>query len=156
MPASPEKDYQNTLVGLLEMFGYVTEHSYPLLTKQGFWRTGSTLKGKPDLIALRAPRLLAIEVKVPPNRIEPEQRCVLSLYAAIPCARAWLVTPTDPPWADLQAWVRHPKDAPVAHGFDVMDPLEARAELKRLAKERNVSKRSKRGSRGAPRSLPPV
>jgi hypothetical protein len=145
MPAGAEKAYQDTLVGLLEMFGYVTEHSYPLMTKQGFWRTGSTLKGKPDLIAVRPPRLLAIEVKVPPNRIEPEQRCVLSLYAAIPCARAWLVTPTDPPWADLQQWVRHPRAAPVAYGFEVMDPVEARAELGRLAKGRRASKQSKRG-----------
>lgn len=152
MPAGPEREFQNTLVSLLEMFGYVTEHTYPLLTKQGFWRTGSTLKGKPDLIALRPPRLLAIEVKGPTGRLEPAQRAVLSIYAAVPSARAWVVTPTDPPWADVQAWVRRPKDAPAAWGFDPLPFVEARALLDKVQRERKP--RSKRGSRGAQPSLP--
>lgn len=162
MPPGPERELQNTLVELLEMFGYVTEHSYPLLTRPRggppVWRTGSTLKGKPDLIALRPPRLLAIEVKSESGRLEPEQRAVLSLYAAIPSARAWVVSPRDPEWDDVVAWVRRPKLAPVAHGFEVMGPAEARAELARLARKRNADraeKRLRRGSRtGAPAPKP--
>jgi hypothetical protein len=158
MPAGPtEREFQATLVSLLEMFGYVTEHSYPLLTRPKggppVWRTGSTLKGKPDLLALRPPRLLAIEVKVGKGRLEAEQRCVLSLFAAIPCARAWVIRDTDPAWTDVQAWVRRPKAAPAAYGFEVMDPAEARAELARLARHRKANKPSRRGS---PTETPPL
>lgn len=152
MPAGPEREFQNTLVSLLELFGYVVEHTYPLLTKQGFWRTGSTLKGKPDLIALRPPRLLAIEVKGPTGRLEPAQRAVLSLYAEIPSARAWVVSPTAPAWADVQSWIRRPKDAPRAFGFDPMTAVEARALLDKL--RRQPKPPSRRGSRGGAPSLP--
>lgn len=153
MPQASERDFQNTLVSLLEMFGFVTEHTFPLMTRpkggRPVWRTGSTLKGKPDLIALRPPRLLAIEVKSETGRLEPEQRAVLSLYAAIPSARAWVISPHDPPWEDVQAWIRRPGPAPKAHGFEVMDPVEARAELARLAKARQAERQSRRGSRTA-------
>jgi hypothetical protein len=119
-----EKEWQATLVAALEVFGYVVEHTYPLLTKQGIWRTGSTLKGKPDLIALRPPRLLAIEVKTDRGRLEEAQRAVLSLYALIPNARAWVLRPRDD-WSLIQAWMRDPKTAPRVHGFDPVDQLTA-------------------------------
>lgn len=128
MPGPTEKEWQATLVAALEVFGYVVAHTYPLLTKQGFWRTGCTLKGQPDLIALRPPRLLAIEVKADRGRLEGAQRAVLSLYAEVPNARAWVLRPRDP-WPDIQAWMRDPKSAPRVYGFDPVDRLIAYREL---------------------------
>lgn len=123
-----EKDWQRTLVELLEMFGYTVEHTYPLLTKQGFWRTGSTLKGKPDLIAVRPPRLLAIECKVDRRKPRPEQVAVLSLYSRVPCARAWVLNDSAD-MAELQRWIRRPASAPAVFGFE---PIESDAECRRV------------------------
>jgi hypothetical protein len=128
-PAVRERDWQATLVAALEAFGYVVEHTYPLRTQHG-WRTGSTLKGKPDLIALRPPRLLAIEVKTDVGRLDPEQRAVLSLYALVPSCRAWVLRPRDD-WDTIVAWLRRPKLAPQAYGFDPLPRDEARALLAR-------------------------
>jgi hypothetical protein len=150
-----EREFQDTLVGVLELFGYVVEHTYPLLTRpksgQPVWRTGSTLKGKPDLIAVRPPRLLAIEVKTEVGRPSPEQVAVLSMYSEVPCARAWLVTPDDPPWADVQAWIRQPQPAPRTHGFE---PMGREEYLRVIDASRRRKQRSKLGSTGGPPSLP--
>lgn len=129
--AVPERAWQATLVELLEAFGYAVEHTYPLMTRpkgsdRPVWRTGSTLKGKPDLIALRPPRLLAIECKTDVGRLDPAQRAVLSLYAGVPCARAWVLRPRDP-WPDIVEWVRRPKLAPAVFGFEPQPAAEAMA-----------------------------
>lgn len=123
MATLAEKEWQTTLVAALEVFGYVVEHTYPLQTKHG-WRTGSTLSGKPDLIALRPPRILAIEVKTDKGRLAPDQRAVLTLYSEVPNARAWVLRPHDS-WPDIQSWMRTPKDAPRIYGFEPMERLEA-------------------------------
>lgn len=147
---SPERDWQNTIVDTLEVFGYVTEHTYPLRTQHG-WRTGSTLRGKPDIMALRPPRQLAIEVKMNDTYPTREQVAVLSLHALIPCHRAWVIRPRDP-WQDFIAWVRHPKTAPAAYGFDPLDEAEAKrvlAEEARKRKEKAAAKAAAtRGKRG--------
>lgn len=122
-----ERDWQATLVGVLELFGYVVEHTYPLRTEHG-WRTGSTLKGKPDLIAVRPPRILAIECKIRREKPTDEQVAVLSLYSHVPCGRAWILRPSDP-WDDIQAWIRTPARAPAVYGFDPLSPLDARKVL---------------------------
>lgn len=128
MAGPSEKEWQATLVAALEVFGYVVEHTYPLMTKQGFWRTGSTLKGKPDLIAVRPPRLLAIECKVRREKPTAEQVAVLSLYSRIPCARAWVLHDADD-WTTIQAWLRRPKLAPAVFGFE---PISSDAECRRV------------------------
>lgn len=119
-----ERDWQNTLVQALETFGYVVEHTYPLMTKHGVYRTGSTLKGKPDLIAIRPPRLLAIECKNDRYKPTREQIAVLSLYAQVPCARAWVLRPRDD-WDTIVSWLRRPKAAPTVYGFELMPQLDA-------------------------------
>jgi hypothetical protein len=125
MTEPSEKEWQATLVDTLEVFGYVVEHTYPLLTRHGVWRSGSTLKGKPDLIAVRPPRLLVIECKVRREKPTREQVAVLSLYSRVPCARAWVLRPSDP-WPDIQQWIRRPATAPAVYGFTTVDDLEAR------------------------------
>lgn len=152
-----EKDFQQTLVDTLELFGYVVEHTYPLRTQHG-WRTGSTLKGKPDLIAVRPPRVLAIEVKGENTPLEEPQRAVLSLYVEVPCARAWVIRPQDPPWPLVQRWIQRPnppadvgEPAPRYYGFEPMDVEDARRYL--LSKGRRGAP-PKRAGNGSPPSLP--
>lgn len=120
-----ERNWQDTLVDLLHVFGYAVDHTYPLQTRQGIWRTPSTMKGKPDLTALRPPRVLAIECKTDRGKPTTEQRACLTVWAAIPCARAWLLRPSDD-WDTIVAWVRRPSVAPLVYGFDPMDLPEAR------------------------------
>lgn len=145
---TPEREFQTTLVSVLEVFGYVVEHTYPLRTQHG-WRTGSTLKGKPDLIALRPPRLLAIEVKGEHTVLEEPQRAVLSLYAEIPSCRAWVIRPNDPPWPVVQEWIRRPYPAPAVHGFEPMTVGQAK---RVIAASRRRKRPSRRGSTGEQRS----
>lgn len=147
---TPEREFQRTIVDLLDTFGYAVDHTYPLRTQHG-WRTGSTLVGKPDLLAIRPPRILAIEVKGEHTRVEPEQIACLSLFAEVPCARAWLIRPSDP-WSDLVAWVRRPKLAPATFGFDPITVGEARRVLRearrRKAARRDAPPLGKRSRRG--------
>ncbi len=142
-PPGPEAAFQATLTDALDLLGYVWDHTYPLRTRDG-WRTGSTLKGKPDLIALRPPIELAIEVKTGEGVLAAEQRAVLSLYAQLPHARAWVLRSTMP-WPMITGWLQDPQAAPRVHGFDPMNRAEAKRVIDRSRLRRP---RSRRGSIG--------
>jgi hypothetical protein len=123
-PPSVEKEYQRTIVETLELFGYVGIHVFPLRDSHGVMRTPATSPGWPDLVYLREPRILAIEVKTDKGKTDPRQAAWLSLWTRVPCARAWLVRPSDPPWNDLLAWIRRPAEAPMLYGFTpIADPV---------------------------------
>ena len=142
--ATPERAFQQAFVALLEAHRYVVDHTYPLRTSGGQWRTGSTLKGKPDLLALRPPWMLAIELKAKGGTLAEVQRAVLSVFAAMPQARAWVLYETAPTRM-LTTWIAEPEAAPATHGFEVMDLVEAR---RVIAASRLRRRRSGRGSRG--------
>jgi hypothetical protein len=137
----PEREFQKTLVSVLEVFGYEVNHTFPLRTQHG-WRTGTTAVGWPDLLAIRVPRMLAIEVKGAHTPLEEAQRAWLSMLSEIPCVRAWVIRPTDPDWADVQAWIRYPKDAPRTYGFEPLDePRKTLAAVKADRAQRRASRR---------------
>lgn len=120
----PEKEFQARLQSALQARGYLVDHTYKLKCQDGSWRTGSTLTGKPDLLGLRPPRLVAIEVKSATGRVEPRQQAVLSYWAAIPNARAWVLRPTDD-WDTVMGWLDRVEVAPRVHGFDRLPVLDA-------------------------------
>ena len=140
----PERAFQATFTQALDVRGWVWDHTYPLRTRDG-WRTGSTLKGKPDLMAIRPPWELAIELKADNGTLAEEQRAVLSLYAQLPHARAWVIRPAMP-WTMVDGWLADPEGAPRVHGFVPMSRREAKRviDLSRLR-----PRRSRRGSRTA-------
>lgn len=142
-PPTPEAAFQGTVTDALTALGWVWDHTYPLRTRDG-WRTGSTLKGKPDLIALKPPIELAIELKAEDGVLAEEQRAVLSMYAQLPHARAWVLRSTMP-WAMITSWLQDPQAAPRVHGFAPMTRVEAKRviDLSRLRRPR-----SRRGSTG--------
>ena len=121
---TPEKAFQTKLVDALHARGYIVDHTYQLRTDDGSWRTGSTLKGKPDLICLRPPWQVAIEVKADGGRLRPDQQAVLSYYAGIHNARAWVLDPTVS-WESIMAWIDDLAAAPRVYGFDPMPILDA-------------------------------
>lgn len=111
----PERQFQAMIVELMEATGWASCHTYPLQTKHG-WRTGTTAKGWPDLVALRGEHLVAIEVKSDTGRPKPEQIEWLARFASLGCGMAWLVTPS----LDTQllaSWLQYPHRAPPRYGF---------------------------------------
>ena len=114
---SVEKEYQRTVVETLDLFGYHGIHVFPLMDRHGVWRTPTTEPGFPDLVYLREPRGLAIEVKTDGPSVPVHQRAWLTLFSALPCFRAWVVRPSDPPWDTLVDWIRRPAEAPHQYGF---------------------------------------
>jgi hypothetical protein len=141
---TPERAFQQTFVALLEAHRWVTDHTYPLRTKTG-WRTGSTLKGRPDILALRDGWQIVAELKAKGGTASPEQVAVLSLFALVPGVRAWLLIETAPTRM-LQKWIEAPEGAPAVHGFDPMEPADARRVIA-------LSKLRKRGNAGQPGAL---
>jgi hypothetical protein len=140
-----ELAFQHTVDEALRLRGCVTMHCYPLMTRHG-WRTGTTLAGWPDLYAFYpAGWALFIEVKRPPNKLEAEQRAVLSLAARQPQARVWVVTPDDPPWETLLDWIKDPEAAPPVYGFEPVD--DPRRELAVAELRRQQRKPVRRGAR---------
>ena len=122
---TPEKSHQAQLQGWLHDEGYVVDHSYALPTTDGNWRTGSTWVGKPDLIAVRPPRVVVIEVKAKGGKASPQQVASLSLWSLVPCARAWLLPPGAAPDEQVREWIARPAAAPAAFGFTPMSHEEA-------------------------------
>lgn len=120
-PAKAEREFQRTLVETLELFGYVGTHIFPLMDRHGVMRTPTTSPGWPDLLYVRTPRVLAIEVKRDGVSVPERQRAWLTLFASIPCVRAWVVRPSDPSWDVIVEWIRHPVDAPRAYGFKLVE-----------------------------------
>lgn len=116
-----EKAYQRTIVETLELFGYVGMHAFPIMDRHGVMRTPYTAPGWPDLVYLREPRLLAIEVKVDGPSVPELQRAWLTIFASVPCARAWVARPSKPDWDTLLSWIRRPAEAPNLFGFKPLD-----------------------------------
>jgi hypothetical protein len=139
-----EQVLQRNVHQLLHRYGYVLDHTYRLRTEDGSWRTGSTWNGKPDTLAVRPPRVLAIEFKSGPqaSRTNPERRqrqvASLSWWSLVPCARAWLLWPDAVPWDNLRGWIEAPGRAPATFGFEPMDQLAAFRVLATAAQRANV------------------
>jgi hypothetical protein len=144
---TPEKEHQARIQGWLHEAAYVVDHSYALPTTDGSWRTGSTWVGKPDLIAVRPPRVVVIEVKAKGGTASEQQIASLSLWSLVPCARAWLLPPGVVSDELVQAWIRRPGTAPAAFGFTPMTHEEA---LKVLATSAQRKGKPRPGGRRRP------
>lgn len=113
--AVSEREWQKTLVVLFETLGWHVNHVFPLQTKHG-WRTGTTAEGWPDLTAFRREHLVAVEVKSEKGKPTEAQLTWLQRFALLPCARAWILRPSDE-IQTVAAWLRDPESAPRVHGW---------------------------------------
>jgi Holliday junction resolvase len=82
--AITEKQFQAELVELLERFGWRTYHTFD---------SRRSAAGFPDLIAVKGPRLLAIEVKSEAGVVSLDQRAWLTAFAAVPGVIALVIRP---------------------------------------------------------------
>jgi hypothetical protein len=115
-PQLTERQFSNILIEALHRFGYLVNHVYPLQTKTGF-RTSTTLKGLPDLMAVGKGHTLWIEVKGPKTAIYADQLHVLDRFAELcPTNRCWLLRPSDD-WQAIAQWIAYPEDAPRRFGW---------------------------------------
>jgi hypothetical protein len=113
--AVSEREFQQQITDLLDMTGWAWFHVYPLQTRHG-WRTPTTAKGIPDLVCVRPPYTLSVEVKSDKGAVGAEQLMWLERWSLIAGGRAWLLRPAD----DLQQiarWLQDPEHAPRRHGF---------------------------------------
>lgn len=150
-----ETDWQRVLVLGLEDEGWTVNHIGRARTAKGDWVTPTTSSGWPDLIAVKAHNLLAVEVKDRRRPVEAEQVAWLLLFATIPTARAWVLRPTDD-WQAVAAWIKDPDHAPVMHGFDpTMVPGDPAKYLAARKAAKRSGKRSAGGSHGVTLSTPP-
>ncbi len=75
-----EKEFQKSVIEYAQMRGWKVAHFRKSRTKTG-WATAVAGDGKgwPDLFFIRGRRVLVRELKVPPNKLTPEQSDWLSI-----------------------------------------------------------------------------
>lgn len=143
-----ETDWQKVLTNFMEERGWIVNHIGRARTASGDWVTPTTSSGWPDLLALRGPRLLAVEVKDRRKPVDPAQVAWLLAFSLQPTANAWVLRPTMD-WQEIAGWIVHPEIAPVTFGFDTSkisgDPVEW---LLARRREGSRSRQSGAGSSG--------
>lgn len=73
-----EVDWQRTVTDAMDAMGWTWNHTRRSIGGKGRgWVTATTLRGWPDLVAWRGPRLLFVELKTDTGRLTDEQRRVL-------------------------------------------------------------------------------
>jgi hypothetical protein len=75
--AVTEAQWLGAVGDLLDACGWSWIHHRPARRANGKWRTpaqGNSAKGFPDIVAVRAPRVLWLELKTTTGRVSPEQR----------------------------------------------------------------------------------
>lgn len=95
-----EAEFQRTVCDTLDAFGWTWNHTRRSIGGRGKgWVTATTLRGWPDLVAWRGPRLLFVELKADTGRLTDDQRLVLGGLTRV--AR-------DNPHVEVHVW--KPKD----------------------------------------------
>lgn len=87
-----ERDWQRTI---LEAARYLNWHVYHTFDSR------RSAAGFPDLLLIKPPRLLVIEVKTERGRVTAAQESWLALFAALPGVTALVARPSD--WPAVEA-----------------------------------------------------
>lgn len=71
----PEEGFQKTVIDLAQLYGWLVAHFRPSLNGRGQWRTAVAADGAGffDLVLVRGPRVLFVELKAGKNKSEPDQ-----------------------------------------------------------------------------------
>ena len=91
-----EKDFQRAVIDLARLTGWRVHHTRPALTQRGRWLTpiqGDA--GFPDLVLVRAGRVIFAELKRNGARPTPAQREWLEALQACAGVECYLWTPND-------------------------------------------------------------
>lgn len=118
-PDLSEREWQYVIQGALDAEAYRWNHVYRMPTPHGGWATPTTSPGWPDIVAIRAPFILAIEAKGKRTPFKPGQPEWLATFAELPFGRAWVIRPQDD-WHMIAEWLRDPENAPRTYGWDTV------------------------------------
>lgn len=98
MPSITHEQLQDQVTQLLRMTGWSWLHVRKSIGKGTKWATTTNVVGWPDLAPLWNPRQpgrhLAIELKIPPDKVSDEQAEVLASLASSGF-ETYVITPTD-------------------------------------------------------------
>ena len=90
-----EKEWQARVVDLAKVMGWRFAHFRPAQTARG-WRTAMEgMPGFPDLVLVRAGRVIFAELKAGKNKPGPEQVEWINQLAAVPGVDAYVWWPQD-------------------------------------------------------------
>lgn len=96
-----EAEFQAQVTQLAHLCGWRVLHIRRSIGKGQRWTTTTSLVGYPDLTLFRPPRdLIFAELKVPPNKLSPEQKELLEFLGEFEIAQAVVWTPAD--WPEIQ------------------------------------------------------
>ena len=91
-----ERDFQRAVIDLARLMGWRVHHTRPALTRRGRWLTpiqGDA--GFPDLVLVRAGRVIFAELKCNGVRPTPQQQAWLDALASCAGVECYLWTPAD-------------------------------------------------------------
>jgi len=87
-----EKSHQSQVLALAKLHHWATYHT---------WRSTHSAAGFPDVVAIRPPRCLFLELKTETGVVSPPQRAWLDALARCPGVEVYTIRPSD--WALLEA-----------------------------------------------------
>lgn len=89
-----EAQFQRAIVDLARDCGWLVQHAQPTRSKNGKWLT-SGAAGFPDLVLLRPPELLFLELKSASGDATAKQKQWISRLQRVPGVDAYIVRPAD-------------------------------------------------------------
>ena len=99
-----EAEWLAAVADMLDLYGWYWIHPLPARRADGRWRTaaqGNSAKGFPELVCVRPPRVVWIELKSEKGRVSPEQRAWIDRLQAAGQEAAVARLPQD--WDSLAA-----------------------------------------------------
>lgn len=91
-----EKEWSTTVIEIARLNRWLIHHSRPAWVREGRMVTAlSGHTGLPDLIMVKAPRLVVVELKTQTGQLTEEQRNWLQAFAEVPGCRAFVWRPAD-------------------------------------------------------------
>lgn len=97
MPAAPaalnvpESDWQWTVVDYARLMGWIDYHTFD---------SRKSAAGFPDLLLIRPPELVVVELKAERGRVTTAQECWLDLFRLVPGVDVYVWRPSD--WSEVQ------------------------------------------------------
>lgn len=90
-----ETEWQEQVVELAHLCGWEHLHIRKTRGKGGKWTTSTNLVGWPDLQLMRPGQIIWAELKVPPNKLEPEQEVMLEFLRSLGVGEVYVWYPGD-------------------------------------------------------------
>lgn len=119
-----EKELTRLVIQLARLLKWRSAHFRPAMLRSGKWVTPVQGDGKgfPDLVLVRPPRLLFVELKVGKNRMTPEQVAWMTDLAELPGVECYVWRPDDLKHF-IPSVLSLDKSAPIPFGISVDTPV---------------------------------